>query len=96
MCYALLYFHGVMFIVTCISIYMLRAPIMTAIKIIAPIVRPRLNTTHDLYAHTLVKEEEEEEELPPDTEDEASHVAPMNAMHDANLLTKQRAKLKFT
>lgn len=94
MCYALLYFHGFVFIVTCMCAFIMRKPIMTAIQIVTPIVRARLNATSGSYVYTSVKEDSSDEELPPNTDDDHSTVSETDATDNTTGMT-QRKKLKF-
>lgn len=87
-----------MFLATCMCAFILRKPIMTAVKLVAPIVRARLNVSPGAYAHTPVKEcqvEEDvlEEELPPDNIDEPAN--PSETDDTKNIGITQRKKLKF-
>ena len=94
MCYALLYFHGCVFIVTCVCAFILRKPIMTVIQLVTPIVRARLNATPGSYVYTAAQEdpsveELSDEELPPHTGDDHCTGSEIDAAESS------RKKLKF-
>ena len=95
MCHTLLYFHGFVFLATCMCAFVMRKPITTAIKLVAPIVRARLNTTPGSYVlHTVANEHQAEEELPPDTNDELTTVSEIDATENMIGMT-HRKRLKF-